>query len=87
MSTASSLLRHWSMWSCWGSAPLLAVAGTEAGTKYFAEEAVAQAIGPKELFWVKGSTHIELYYKEPYVDQAIERLDAFFKKYLKESKK
>ena len=70
-----------------GQRPLLAVAGTEAGTKYFAEEAVAQAIGPKELFWVKGSTHIELYYKEPYVDQAIERLDAFFKKYLKESKK
>lgn len=62
--------------------PLLAIAGTRANTKYFAEEACAKAAGPKELCWIEGATHIELYYKAPYVTEAVGRLNEFYSRWL-----
>lgn len=62
--------------------PLLMIAGTKADTKYFSEQAYAQAKEPKELYLIDGATHIDLYDKPEYVTPAVERLDAFFDKYL-----
>ena len=37
---------------------------------------------PKELFVVEGATHVDLYDKPQYVDQAVAKLAEFFGKYL-----
>lgn len=62
--------------------PLLIIAGTNANTKYFAEEAFAKAVGVKKLHWVEGATHIQLYFVKKYVLEAVDELDKFFGKYL-----
>lgn len=62
--------------------PLLMIAGTRADTRYFSEQAIAKAKEPKELFLIKGASHIDLYDKEEFVGPAIEKLDGFFKKWL-----
>ena len=36
---------------------------------------------PKELFEVRGASHVDLYDKEEYVDQAVDRIANFFGKY------
>ncbi|KAJ5771920.1 hypothetical protein N7520_002449 [Penicillium odoratum] len=59
--------------------PLLMIAGTDADTLYFSEEAVARAKEPKELYKVKGKTHIQLYDD---VDEHKEKLVDFFVKTL-----
>jgi fermentation-respiration switch protein FrsA (DUF1100 family) len=41
--------------------PLLMIAGTAAETAYFSEEAIKKADEPKELFWINGATHIDVY--------------------------
>ncbi|KAI8717064.1 DLH domain-containing protein [Fusarium sp. LHS14.1] len=58
--------------------PLLLIAGSEADTKIYSDEAYALSKGPKELFIVEGATHIALYDKPEYVGQAIEKLASFF---------
>lgn len=58
--------------------PLLLVAGSEADTKVFSEQAHALATGPKELLIIDGATHMALYDTPAYVDQAVARLAAFF---------
>lgn len=60
-----------------GKRPYLAVAGTKAGTRYFAEEST-KAAENGDLCWIEDSTHIELYYVKDYVERAVERLTAFF---------
>jgi uncharacterized protein len=54
------------------------IAGTAAETAYFSEEAIKKAVGPKELFWVDGATHIDLYDKGEYVTLAVAKLSEFF---------
>lgn len=57
------------------------IAGTEAQTRYFSEEAYAsypENAGKKELTFVKGASNIEMYYVEEYVDQAVAKLSAFY---------
>lgn len=62
--------------------PILIIAGTDANTKYFAEETFAKARGEKFLHWVDGATHIQLYYVKKYVLEAIQELENFYRKYL-----
>jgi fermentation-respiration switch protein FrsA (DUF1100 family) len=59
--------------------PMLLVAGSNADTKIFSDQAYALSNGPKELFVVDGATHIALYDVPEYVDQAVDRLASFFK--------
>ena len=65
--------------------PLLMIAGDKADTLYMTEEVFANASGTqdKELFKVKGATHIETYWKPEYVKQISEKLGAFFGRTLK----
>ncbi len=62
--------------------PLLMIAGTEADTAYFSREAIGRAREPKELFWVEGATHIDLYDRDAYVPAAVAKLTGFFKENL-----
>ena len=61
--------------------PLLVIAGSEAGSLWHSEELHAKAAGPKELFIVKGATHMDLYDGER-VPEVAGRLSQFFKRNL-----
>mgnify|MGYP001024699188 CR=1 FL=1 len=63
--------------------PLLLIVGSEADTIYFSETAYEKAREPKEMFFVKGATHVDLYDREPYVAQVCGKLSEFFGKALK----
>jgi len=60
--------------------PLLMIAGSKADSLYMTEDAFAKATGTKdkELFKLDGATHIETYWKQPYVNQAVEKLGQFY---------
>jgi uncharacterized protein len=58
------------------------IAGTDADTLYFSEQAIAKAGEPKELFRIEGATHVDLYDKPQYVGPAVEKLADYFGKYL-----
>lgn len=65
--------------------PLLMIAGSNADTLYLTEAVFSKATGTqqKELFLVKGATHIETYWKPEYVKQIDKKLGEFFGKFLK----
>ncbi|NMO56844.1 alpha/beta hydrolase [Actinoplanes sp. TBRC 11911] len=58
--------------------PLFMIVGTEAITRHMSNEAFNGAREPKELLWVDGASHVDLYDKPEYVDPAVERLAGFF---------
>lgn len=58
------------------------IAGSKADTRYFSEEAVAQAKEPKEVFVVDGATHVDLYDKPEFVPQVLGKLTDFYTKHL-----
>jgi uncharacterized protein len=58
--------------------PILLIAGREAVTSWMSVTAFQQATGPKELHWIDGATHVDLYDREPYVTQAVSKLTEFF---------
>ena len=60
--------------------PLLMIAGSKADTKYMTDEVFPNAINAKkkELFVLEGATHIETYWKEVYVKQAVDKLVSFY---------
>jgi fermentation-respiration switch protein FrsA (DUF1100 family) len=60
--------------------PVLMIQGTASQTLWMTQDAYNQAKEPKELFLVEGATHISLYDK--HVEQAIPKLEEFFKKNL-----
>ncbi|RLA75561.1 MAG: alpha/beta hydrolase [Epsilonproteobacteria bacterium] len=60
--------------------PYLAIAGTKALTLGLSKAAVKRANEPKELFLIEGATHVALYDIDKYVNQAINKLDKFYKK-------
>jgi uncharacterized protein len=62
--------------------PLLMIVGTKADTKWIAEEAFSQAQEPKELFWIEGASHVDLYDKLQYVTPAVARLGDFYRQNL-----
>lgn len=63
--------------------PLLFIAGENAVSAYFSEDAYEKAAEPKELFVVPGATHVDLYDRPQYLAITLPKLDAFFKQYLK----
>lgn len=63
--------------------PLLMIAGTEADTRHFSEDAVALAGPTAELFDIEGASHMDLYYKDPFVLQAVAKLTDFYNTNLK----
>lgn len=62
--------------------PLLMIAGTNADTRFFSEMAIEKAKDLRELFLIKGATHVALYNKKEYVDPAVEKLNSFYNQYL-----
>jgi uncharacterized protein len=59
--------------------PVLMIVGREAATSCMTTEAFWNAQEPKELFWVDGATHNDLYDVEQYVTPAIAKLTEFFR--------
>lgn len=64
--------------------PLLMISGEKSDTHYMTQAVFDNATGTsdKELFIVKGATHIETYWKPEYVKQIAEKLTDFFGKNL-----
>lgn len=62
--------------------PLLFIVGENAVSAYFSEDAYAKANEPKELFVVKGATHVDLYDRPEYLKITLSKLDIYFKQYL-----
>ena len=61
-----------------GPRPLLVVVGTRAVTSWMSIDAFQRAIGPKEVYWVDGASHNDLYDKPQYVDPTVDKLASFF---------
>ena len=62
------------------SHPLLVISGSKADTIGFAKQAVELSEGLGKLEVIEGASHVDLYYKEEYVNQAIKLLANFFDK-------
>jgi hypothetical protein len=60
--------------------PLLFIAGTEAHSREFSEDAYQKAAEPKELHWVSGAGHVDLYDRVTLIPW--DKLTAFFGKHL-----
>ena len=58
--------------------PLLLIAGRLAVTSWMSVNAYQRAREPKELYWIEGASHIDLYDKDEYVEPAIARLGGFY---------
>lgn len=61
--------------------PILIIAGSEAHSKYFSEDAYKAAAEPKELMIIPGKVHTDLYDKLDVIP--FDKLEAFFKENLK----
>ncbi|MFI6274910.1 alpha/beta hydrolase [Streptomyces sp. NPDC050988] len=59
--------------------PLLMIVGREAVTSWMSVEAFQKARGPKELHWIDGARHVDLYDKDECVTPAIAELAGFFR--------
>jgi fermentation-respiration switch protein FrsA (DUF1100 family) len=57
---------------------VLLITGTEAVTSWMSVEAFQKAQGFKELVWIDGASHVDLYDRDQYVKPAITRLTEFF---------
>lgn len=58
--------------------PLLLIVGRAAVTSWMSVEAFQKAYGTKELAWIEGASHVDLYDKDAYVTPAVEKLADFF---------
>ncbi|WP_256642924.1 alpha/beta hydrolase [Stenotrophomonas sp. 9(2022)] len=58
--------------------PMLFISGDQAHSREFSEDAYRRAGEPKELYWVKGAGHVDLYDRTQLVP--FNRLTAFFQK-------
>ena len=66
--------------------PLLMIVGSDAVTSWMAVEAFQNARSPKELRWIDGASHVDLYDKEQYVGPAVATLTEFFGTHLTNAK-
>lgn len=60
--------------------PMLVIAGSEAHSRYFSEDAYAAAAEPKELMIIDGADHVDLYDQVDIIP--FDRLQAFFDEHL-----
>lgn len=60
--------------------PLLFIAGTQAHSREFSEDAYARAAEPKELHWVEGAGHVDLYDRTGLIPFG--KIEAFFGEHL-----
>jgi len=60
--------------------PLLFITGTEAHSREFSEDAYQRAAEPKELYWVKGANHVDLYDRVNLIP--FDKLATFFRRNL-----
>lgn len=60
---------------------LLMIVGDKADTKYMSERVFDRASGTKnkELYELKNATHIQTYFREDLVDEAVKKLEEFYK--------
>lgn len=58
--------------------PLLVIIGKTAVTANNSKQAYDNAKEPKELFWIDNASHVDLYDKQPFVGESVEKLVAFF---------
>ncbi|MFJ9931139.1 alpha/beta hydrolase [Streptomyces misionensis] len=65
-----------------GPRPILQIIGERAVTAWMAVEAHQRATGPKEIHWIKGASHVDLYDRKEYVDPAIDKLTDFYTTHL-----
>lgn len=64
--------------------PILAVAGSRAGSKWMSDDLIARAASTdKSLYVVEGADHMDLYDVPRYVDEAVSQLLPFFQSRLK----
>jgi|SRR5436190_385692 len=63
--------------------PILMIVGEKADTKFWSDEVYKQAKEPKEVFVIKGASHIDMYDKPQYVAPAVAKLKEFFDQSLK----
>lgn len=61
--------------------PMLFITGDQAHSKEFSEDAYKRAAEPKELYYVKGAGHVDLYDRLDMIP--FDKLDNFFKTHLK----
>ena len=54
------------------------IVGEKADTKFWSDEVYAKAQQPKDLFVVKGATHMDMYDKPQFVSPAVAKLNDFF---------
>ncbi len=80
------LLAQWDGWEFItdiSPRPLLMIAGTAAETGVHSERAIERAAEPKELFWVEGASHVDLYGdREQFRPIVVDKLTEFFDHYL-----
>lgn len=63
--------------------PFLSIAGTEADTLEYSVDAVEKAAGNNnELYKIEGASHVDLYDIPEYVNQALPKLESFYKETL-----
>lgn len=65
--------------------PIQVIVGRRLGTTFSFEDGKTlfeRAPNKKDMFVVEGAGHYDLYDKDEYVDQAVERLDGFYKEHL-----
>ncbi|MEU4118483.1 alpha/beta hydrolase [Kitasatospora sp. NPDC028055] len=65
-----------------GPRPVLQIIGERAVTAWMAIEAHQRATGPKEIHWISGASHVDLYDKAEYIDPAVGKLTAYFARHL-----
>lgn len=61
--------------------PILLIAGENAHSRYFSEDAYQSAAEPKELLLIPNAVHVDLYDNVTIIP--FDKLERFFKKHLK----
>ncbi|MER5949490.1 alpha/beta hydrolase [Streptomyces sp. NPDC001904] len=65
-----------------GPRPMLQIIGERAVTAWMAVEAHQRATGSAELYRIEGASHVDLYDKKEYVDEAVDKLADYFATHL-----